>query len=60
MTPPGSAHSRFRRALETRNLIVVEAAAAELPTIGLDDALAILVLLAQAGDARLIARRLDG
>jgi hypothetical protein len=33
-------------------LIVVEAAAAELPTIGLDDALAILVLLAQAGDAR--------
>ncbi len=52
MTSQGSAYSRFQRALATGNLQVVEAAAAELPTVGLDDALAILVLLAQAGDER--------
>ena len=52
MTSQGSAYSRFQRALATGNIDIVEAAAAELPTIGLDDALAILVLLAQAGDPR--------
>jgi len=52
VTSQGSAYSRFQRALATGNIDVVEAAAAELPTIGLDDALAILVLLAQTGDPR--------
>lgn len=52
VTSQGSPYSRFQRALQTRNLQLVEAAAAELPGIGLDDALVILCLLAEAGDAR--------
>jgi hypothetical protein len=52
VTSQGNAHARFRRALQTRNLRIVEAAATELPRVGLDDALAILVLLAEAGDPR--------
>ena len=52
MTSQGSAYSRFQRALRTGNLALVEAAAAELPRIGLDDALTILALLADAGDPR--------
>ncbi len=48
----GSAYSRFQRALTTGNLQVIEAAAAELPTVGLDDALAILAVLAQTSDPR--------
>jgi hypothetical protein len=34
----GSPYARFPRALETGNLTIVRAAAAELPTINLDDA----------------------
>jgi hypothetical protein len=41
----GGSYARFRRALETGNVTVVRAAAAELPTINLDDALRICVLL---------------
>ena len=41
----GSSYARFRRALDTANLTLVLAAAAELPTINLDDALRICVLL---------------
>lgn len=52
VTSQGSPHSRFRRALQTGNLRVVEAAAAELPSIALDDALVMLCLLADAGDPR--------
>jgi hypothetical protein len=52
VTSQGSAYARFQRALTTGNLHIVEVAAAELPTVGLDDALAILVLLAQTDDAR--------
>lgn len=52
MTSQGSAYSRLQRALLTGNLVLVEAAAAELPRIGLDDALTILALLADAGDPR--------
>jgi hypothetical protein len=40
----GSAYSRFRRALDTGNLTIVRAAAAELPTINLDDALRVCAL----------------
>jgi hypothetical protein len=41
----GSPYSRFRRALTTKNLTLIRAAAAELPQIGLDDALQVCVLL---------------
>ena len=40
----GSPYARFRRALATGNLHLVHAAAAELPQIGLADALAIALL----------------
>jgi hypothetical protein len=40
----GSSYARFRRALETENLTLVRAAAAELPTINLDDALRVCLL----------------
>lgn len=52
VTSEGRAYGRFQRALQTRNLQLVEAAATDLRRIGLDDALAILVLLAEAGDPR--------
>jgi hypothetical protein len=48
----GTAYARFQRALQTNNLRVIEAAAAELPRVGLDDALVILALLADTGDPR--------
>jgi hypothetical protein len=38
--------------LQTGNLQIVEAAVTDLRRVGLDDALAILVLLAEAGDPR--------
>jgi hypothetical protein len=41
----GSPYTRFRRALDTGNLTLVGAAAAELRTINLDDALRICLLL---------------
>ena len=40
----GGSYSQFRRALDTGNLTLVRAAAAELPTITLDDALRICAL----------------
>jgi hypothetical protein len=40
----GGSYARFRRALETGNLTLVLAAAAELPAINLDDALRVCVL----------------
>ena len=46
------AYMRFRRALATSDLAVIEAAAGELPRVGLDDALAILAVMAQARDPR--------
>ena len=38
MTSQGSASTRFQRALATRNLLIIRAAAAELPQIRLKDA----------------------
>ena len=38
--------------MTTGNLRAIEVAAAELPRIGLDDALAILIVLAQTNDPR--------
>jgi hypothetical protein len=45
MTSQGSAYTRFRRALQTGNLTLVRAAAAELPQVQLGDALDICLLL---------------
>jgi hypothetical protein len=45
MTSDGSAYSRFRRALSTGNLLLVRAAAAELPRVALRDALEVCLLL---------------
>jgi len=46
----GGSYTRFRRALESGNLTLVRAAAAELPRINLDDALRVCLLL-RAADA---------
>src|SRR5213080_1377448 len=45
VTSDGSAYSRFRRALETGNELLVLTAARELPQVALDDALRICLLL---------------
>lgn len=50
MTSQGRPLTRFRRALENRNLLMVHAAAAELPHIGLADALAITLLIEEKGE----------
>ena len=52
VTSPEDAYSRFRRALLTKNVTLVRAAAADLRRIGLDDALRILVVLAEKHDPR--------
>ena len=43
VTSHGSAYSRFQRALTTGNLQLIEAVAAEVPKVSLEDALAILM-----------------
>lgn len=45
MTSQGSAYGRFRRALQTGSLPLVRAAAAELPTVRLEDALRVRLLI---------------
>ncbi len=52
MTSDGNPYSRFRRALVTQNLAIIQAAAAELPQIALDDALEIPWLMAHKRDPR--------
>lgn len=52
MTSAGSPYSRFRRALRTGNLSLVQAAALELPAVDLADALAILLLMGSSDDER--------
>src|SRR3954452_22900884 len=46
----GSPYVRFKRALATGNLALVRAAAAELPSIDLGDALAICLLMSSRDD----------
>jgi hypothetical protein len=48
----GSPYARFQRALQTRKLSIVLAAASELEAIQLDDALEILILMAAENDPR--------
>ena len=52
MTSQGSAYARFRRALLTQNVNLIDAAAREVPRIGLDDVVRILVVMASKRDAR--------
>ena len=52
MTSPGDTYSRFRRALLTKNVALIADAAAELQHVALDDALRILVVLAEKHDPR--------
>ena len=52
MTSQGQAYSRFRRALLTKNLTLIEAASRELPQVALEDALRILGVLAEKHDDR--------
>ena len=48
----GGSYQRFRRALEIGNPTLIRAAAAELPRIGLEDALAICLVLLEAEPQR--------
>jgi hypothetical protein len=52
MGTAGSAYIDFQRALETKNLTLVESAARELPHISMEDSLAILLLMAEQNDGR--------
>jgi hypothetical protein len=52
MSVKGSPYANFVRAVQTRKLSIVLAAAAELQAIQLDDALEILILMAQEQDPR--------
>jgi hypothetical protein len=51
----GSAYARFRRALSTRDLLMIRTAAAELPHIDLGDALEVCVVFRGTDPARLEA-----
>ena len=51
MTSQGSAFQRFRRAIATGNLTIIRAEAAELPRIGLAEAAAILLVIAERDPA---------
>lgn len=50
VTAHGSASTRFRRAVEKRNLFLAETAAFEMETLTLEDALALVVLYAENDD----------
>jgi hypothetical protein len=59
MTAQGQPRSRFRRALDRRNLLGAETAAREMGLVSLDEALDLVVLVAEVAPARLdgFARR---
>ena len=48
VTSSGSPYARFQRALATGNLVLVRAAAAELPRIGVAEAAAMLLVILRA------------
>lgn len=52
MTSEGSAYTRFKRALDTGNLNLIRAAAAELPRVSLPDALEVCLLLRDNDQSR--------
>jgi hypothetical protein len=49
VTSQGHADARFRRALLTKNVRLIDAAARELTRVSLEDALRILLVLAEKG-----------
>jgi hypothetical protein len=60
VTSQGSAHSRLRRAVDTRNATIALAAAAELDYVGLSDALELVLLLLAQNPTGSAARRSAG
>lgn len=52
VTSQGSPYTRFRHALLTKNMTIIDAAAAELGRLELDDALRVLVVMAEKHDPR--------
>jgi hypothetical protein len=52
MTSDGSAYARLRRAIQTGNLAIITATAAELRHIGLRDALGILLVIEAEDEER--------
>jgi hypothetical protein len=52
VTSQGSAYARLRRAILTGNLTLIDAAARDVQSVPLKDALAIVVLLARRHDRR--------
>ena len=52
MGTAGSAYMDFQRALKTKNLMLIESAARELPQLSLEDSLAVLLLMADQNDGR--------
>ncbi len=52
VTAQGSPHTRFKRALATREPSIATAAALELPQVLLEDALGLVLLYRDAGDER--------
>jgi hypothetical protein len=55
-TLQGSAYGRLRRALDRRNTLAALSAAAELPHVGLTEALELVLLLAGEDDERRFQR----
>ena len=52
MTSQGSPYARFNRAILTKNMNLIEAAARELDHVSVEDALRILVVMAAKHDRR--------
>jgi hypothetical protein len=52
VTSQGHAQARFRRAVLTKNMTIIEAAVADLGRLRLEDALAVLVVMAEKHDPR--------
>jgi hypothetical protein len=52
MGTAGSAYMDFQRALKSKNLVLVDSAARDLPKLSLEDSLSVLALMADQNDGR--------
>ena len=52
MTGQGSALTRYRRAIETKSIVLAELAAREMGHVALSDALALVLLYAASGSPK--------
>ena len=52
MTAPPSPHIRFRRAIDAKSVVLAELTAREMRHLTLEDALELVVLYAETGDAK--------